>query len=254
MIPYLHLKPASGGKADPRSGQITVKHLIHHESGWDKDVYDISWDVFNIANKFGYQKVPGFKTLVRHALDKPLHFNPGSKFAYNNLNYLILGLVIEKASKMDYFSFLQKYVFKANGVSNFYLARSLKKHQQPREVFYRDPRHKERSELNLSSRKRVPRPYGGFMAERLMAFGGLVTSAPAYAKFMENYSVYGDKPKRGGEWFHRGRLAGTFTIAIWRSDGMKIVAFFNQSKDPSSLDYKLIEKVLKQAAQKYRKA
>jgi CubicO group peptidase (beta-lactamase class C family) len=253
VIPYLHLKPASGGKVDPRSGQITVKNLIHHESGWDKDVYDISWDVFNLAKKFGYQKVPGFKTIAQHALDEPLHFNPGSKYAYNNLNYLILGMVIEKASKMDYFSFLQKYAFKANGVSNFYLARTLKKHQQPREVFYRDPRHRERSELNLSSRKKVPRPYGGFMAERLMAFGGLVASAPEYTKFMENYSVFGNKPKRGGEWFHRGRLAGTFTIAIWESDGMKIVAFFNQSKDSSGLDYRVIYKVLKQAAQKYHK-
>jgi N-acyl-D-amino-acid deacylase len=253
VIPYLHLKPASGGKTDPRAGKITVKHLIHHKSGWDKDVYDISWDVFNIAKKYGYQKVPDFKSIAQHALDEPLHFKPGSKYAYNNLNYLLLGMVIEKASKMDYFSFLQKYVFKPNKISNFYLSRSIKKHQQPGEVVYRDPR-KGRSELNFSSRKKVPRPYGGFMAERLMAFGGLVASAPAYAKFMEHYSVFGDKPKRGGKWFHRGRLAGTFTIAIWKSDGMKIVAFFNQSKDSSGLDYRVIDKVLSQAAQKYHKA
>ncbi|MGV7221921.1 MAG: serine hydrolase [Nitrospinales bacterium] len=250
VIPYLNLRPASGGKADPRANQITVKNLIHHKSGWDSNVYDASWDVFNIAKKFRFQKVPDFKTMVQHALDAPLHFNPGSKYAYSNLNYLILGMVIEKARKMDYFSFLKKFIFKPQGISNFYLARTLRKNQQPREVFYRDSR-LERSELNLSSRKKVPKPYGGFKAERLMAFGGLVASAPDYAKFMEHYSVYGDKPKRGGEWFHRGRLAGTSTIAMWKSNGMKIVAFFNQSKDSSGLDYEVIDKILNQASQKY---
>ena len=252
VISYLQLTPASGKTSDPLSRQITVKHLIYHKSGWEGKTYDPTWDAFKIARKLRLPKVPDATSVARYALDSPFHFKPGTKYAYANINYLLLGLVIEKASGKDYFSFLQDQIFKPNGISRFFKARTLKKYQQAKEVYYRDSKQKSWSEFDLTGRKQLPLAYGGFKLERILTWGGLVTSASAYAQFMEHYSKYGAPNKRGELWSHTGKLPGASTIAVWNRDGMKVTAFFNQSKDSSGLEYKTINGVLDQAVKKYR--
>jgi len=50
--------------------------------------------------------------LMRSNLDKPLEFQPGSKFAYANINYMLLGQVIEQASGESYCRFLEEKIFR----------------------------------------------------------------------------------------------------------------------------------------------
>ena len=38
---------------------------------------------------------------------KPLDFEPGTKWQYSNTNYVIAGLIVEKASGVPLFQFLQ---------------------------------------------------------------------------------------------------------------------------------------------------
>src|SRR5699024_11827184 len=41
-------------------------------------------------------------SIIRYMLTKPLDFTPGTRFAYSNLGYNILGRVIEKVSSKTY--------------------------------------------------------------------------------------------------------------------------------------------------------
>ncbi|MBA2544390.1 MAG: beta-lactamase family protein [Deltaproteobacteria bacterium] len=43
--------------------------------------------------------------------NKPLDFEPGSKFAYSNSGYAVLGVIIERASGMSYAAYLQQALF-----------------------------------------------------------------------------------------------------------------------------------------------
>lgn len=49
---------------------------------------------------------------------KPLDFEPGTKWQYSNTNYVIAGLIIEKASGMPMFKFLQEKIFAPLGMKN----------------------------------------------------------------------------------------------------------------------------------------
>lgn len=49
--------------------------------------------------------------LVARFRDKPLDFEPGSKFFYSNSGYVLLGYLIEKISGQSYADFLQKNIF-----------------------------------------------------------------------------------------------------------------------------------------------
>lgn len=49
---------------------------------------------------------------------KPLDFEPGTKWQYSNTNYVIAGLIIEKASGMSMFKFLQEKIFAPLGMKN----------------------------------------------------------------------------------------------------------------------------------------
>lgn len=49
--------------------------------------------------------------------DKPLHFEPGTKWEYSNSNYFLLGLVVEKVSGQTYERYLQDHVLGPAGMT-----------------------------------------------------------------------------------------------------------------------------------------
>lgn len=84
--------------------------------------------------------LPDFLELLRlggHGLDKParpdelfaacirnkhLNFAPNSRFLYSNTNFLLLGLIVERLSKMKLGDFLAERIFKPLGMSSTMLA------------------------------------------------------------------------------------------------------------------------------------
>lgn len=57
------------------------------------------------------------------AVDKmPMRFAPGSKFEYNNFNYFIAGLIVERASGLPLSDFLQARIFQPLYMSSSFLA------------------------------------------------------------------------------------------------------------------------------------
>ena len=77
---------------DKRVYGITVAHLLSHEAGWTQRYGDQMFMPIVIAEKMGVKPPVDTKAIVRFALDKRLHYTPGTGRAYSNLGYSILGL------------------------------------------------------------------------------------------------------------------------------------------------------------------
>ncbi len=85
---------------------ITVRRLLTHTSGIKDYTRIIDLSVDATAEE-----------TAKKLLDKPLDFEPGSKWAYSNSNYLLLGILIEKASGTFYGDLLKARVFKPLGMT-----------------------------------------------------------------------------------------------------------------------------------------
>lgn len=88
--------------------EVSIRHLLGHTSG-----FGTYW-----GEKFDEQRTT-LRTVQAHfALfeDAEPSFEPGSRFEYSNVGYILLGAVIERASQTDYFEFIQKHVFDRSGM------------------------------------------------------------------------------------------------------------------------------------------
>src|SRR5215813_2700753 len=87
-----------------RANEVTIRQLLSHTSG-----YQDYWPQDYVMPMM-LQPVTATKILDVWAR-KPLDFDPGTKWQYSNTNYVIAGVIIEKASGMPLLKFLQQKVF-----------------------------------------------------------------------------------------------------------------------------------------------
>jgi CubicO group peptidase (beta-lactamase class C family) len=85
---------------------ITIRHLLTHTSGLPdyQQVMDEHWDKTKVAGN-----PECIEYLVRFA--PPKQFEPGEKYQYSNTGYLLLASVAEKASGIDFISFVRTRIF-----------------------------------------------------------------------------------------------------------------------------------------------
>ncbi|MBE0675172.1 MAG: serine hydrolase, partial [Bacteroidales bacterium] len=83
---------------DKRAYGITVAHLLGHQGGWTSRYGDHMFITQVVAKQLDAELPLRTEDYVRFALDKNLHFTPGTGRSYSNLGYAILGLVVEKVS------------------------------------------------------------------------------------------------------------------------------------------------------------
>jgi CubicO group peptidase (beta-lactamase class C family) len=91
--------------------KITLANLLGHTSGIPS---------FTDMKEFGVWRMSPHTTDEELALfkDKPLDFEPGSKFAYSNSNFEVLGAVIEKLSGKKYGDLLRERIFEPLGMKD----------------------------------------------------------------------------------------------------------------------------------------
>ena len=108
------------GTPDPRLGDITVAHLLLHRAGWDRKIAgDLSYRERRVAREMGIASPPGAVDQVRWIMGQPLQHDPGTRRAYSNIGYMVLGLVIEEVSGEAYLAFLRKHVARPAGIADF---------------------------------------------------------------------------------------------------------------------------------------
>ena len=93
------------------SNRIQIKHLLTHTSG----LGDYFKDAYSQLNVPVFRNLSDYKSII---VDDNLEFEPGTKFSYSNTGMLLLGVVIENATNLDYFDYLEKNIFMPSGMLN----------------------------------------------------------------------------------------------------------------------------------------
>jgi CubicO group peptidase (beta-lactamase class C family) len=177
--------------ADPRLQKITIKHLLHHTAGWDRDKsFDPMFRPILIAKE---QKVPPPAKpidIIHYMTHHKLDFDPGARYAYSNFGYCILGRVIEKVSGQSYEAFVQSQVFDPIGVKRTQLGHTLTTAKN--EVKYIDEKHRKgNAVVGPNFGKPVPLPYGAWYLEAMDSHGGWISTAPDLVRFASDF----DRPQ-----------------------------------------------------------
>ena len=95
--------PATGKK-------ITIEHLLTHTSGIPNYTSKLIFSLFSSREKSVAEMIDSFKS-------EPLEFEPGTRHAYSNSGYFILGAIIEKVSGLPYANFVQQRIFTPLGMT-----------------------------------------------------------------------------------------------------------------------------------------
>ena len=85
---------------------ITVRHLLTHTAG-----------TTDYPRDFDFRRDYTEDELLKRAQAVPLASQPGEKWAYSNLGYVLLGILIHKASGQFYGDYLQERVFRPLGMT-----------------------------------------------------------------------------------------------------------------------------------------
>ncbi len=91
--------------------RVTITHLLNHTSGIPS--YTAQADIMKDANGPG-----GVAAFVKRACSGDLQFEPGTKFAYNNSGYYLLGAIIEKLTGQTYAEAVQARILGPLGMKD----------------------------------------------------------------------------------------------------------------------------------------
>jgi len=96
----------------PMQGRkITIEHLLTHTSGIQSYTGLPEWLPL-------WRKDMTLEELINLFKDRPMEFEPGEKFSYNNSGYILLGAIIEKISGKSYAAFVQERIFDRLGMTH----------------------------------------------------------------------------------------------------------------------------------------
>ncbi len=103
---------------DPRIYRITVRQLLNHSGGWDrqKSGDPVNWTT-NVKVKFGGLAVITTEHLISFTMGEPLDFEPGTECRYCNFGYIVLGEVIARISRQSYEQFVRDNVLTPLGLA-----------------------------------------------------------------------------------------------------------------------------------------
>ena len=117
-----------------------------------------------IAREIGVPAPANPAAIIDYMMRRPLDFDPGTRYAYSNFGYCVLGRVIETLSGMPYENYVQKYVLGPVGIREMRLGRTSLDHAAPGEVHYYQPNDGTTPSV-YPGQGTVPYCYGGFNME-----------------------------------------------------------------------------------------
>ncbi len=169
-------------KGDARLQEITIRHLLQHTGGWDRDKsFDPMFLSREIAKVAGVPSPAPPEVVIRYMLGQPLDFDPGSRYAYSNFGYCVLGRVIEKITGRGYEEFVRGEILAPMGIHEMRIGASIEGRQAGKEV-RSYARGGGEGESVFEEGKKVPFSYGAFCLEAMDAHGGWIASAVDLAR------------------------------------------------------------------------
>jgi len=91
----------------PDGNKISLKNLLTHTSG----IYNYTSDIRSVSQPMSKEQV------VAIFKNKPLAFEPGTRYAYSNSDYFLLGMIIEKITKKKYEHEVRESILNVCGMS-----------------------------------------------------------------------------------------------------------------------------------------
>ncbi len=234
---------------DARLYRITVQQLLEHTAGWDRSIgcdgYGSCDPVefpTHVAAVMGVANPVGDSTLIRYMLRQGLNFEPGTRFAYSNTGYLVLGKVIEAVTHQPYEAWVRQHVLQPSGVREAHLGRNLPTARLERESGYQSAY---RMPSCYNPTQQVPAADGGYQLEAMNAHGGWLFSARDLVRLLVATNGLASRPAllaedtrrsmtqpsamnayyakgwmvNGGNWWHTGCLDGTACHMMRTADG-----------------------------------
>jgi CubicO group peptidase (beta-lactamase class C family) len=263
LLPVFAALPPS----DPRTADITVRHLLSHAAGWD---WTISGDpIFmqaRVAADLGVQSPATCAQTFRWTLGRRLDFTPGTGHAYANIGFCALALVVEQVSGQDFQTYVRDVVLAPMGIHDMRFGASHWADRAPGEVTYSSPW--SGPSVFPGDPATVPQEYGVSMPHAMGA-GAWIGSAIDLTRFLNGVEGRGQtaflsassiaqvsadqwtdafpdvgfgyglgllvRDSGGTRWWgHPGALGGTRT-SVFRSDsGWAYAAIFNSTPIPES--------------------
>lgn len=101
------------------ANDITLHHLLCHSSGIPNYYFMAiaKPDEWEFIKKLSYENI--YPEIINKIKQLPLDFAPGSKFAYNDINYLLLGIILEELTpNNDLNLFFNREFFEPLGLIN----------------------------------------------------------------------------------------------------------------------------------------
>jgi D-alanyl-D-alanine carboxypeptidase len=96
-----------------RAGDVTVRQLLSMTSGFQD-----YWPEDYVMPTMMKPESP--EAILKGWAQKPLDFEPGTKWQYSNTNYVIAGLIVERITGMSLIDFLHRHVFGALGMKSVF--------------------------------------------------------------------------------------------------------------------------------------
>ncbi len=91
--------------------KVTVRHLLNMTSG----IGDFFGERYDATPK---EKILSLRDYLPLFVDQPLEFEPGTSNRYSNGGYIVLGLIIEKLTGVDYYAYVRENIFKPCGMTD----------------------------------------------------------------------------------------------------------------------------------------
>lgn len=180
---------------DERLGRITIRHLLQHTGGWDRDLSgDPMFKAKLIAQEMGTPGPAGWEQVIPYVLSQPLDFDPGARYAYSNFGYCLLGRIIEKLTGQAYASYVREVVLEPCGIKHMALGATRESGRQENEVKYYMPDDEKVKSVFPDESELVPWPYGGFYLEPMDSHGGWIASAPDLLRLTAALAESAKKP------------------------------------------------------------
>ncbi|MFZ6654073.1 serine hydrolase domain-containing protein [Undibacterium sp. TJN19] len=92
--------------------RITIAQLLTHSSGLAEF---LNQDRANHSSRALYRELDDLKPLLQNM---GLEFEPGSRYLYSNTGYVLLGVIIQKASGQNYFDYVRQHIYQVAGMTD----------------------------------------------------------------------------------------------------------------------------------------
>ncbi|HUV65878.1 MAG TPA: serine hydrolase domain-containing protein [Sedimentisphaerales bacterium] len=169
VLDALPFGPPEGQSIDPNLQKVTILHLLQHLGGWDRDkTFDPMFADKKISKAFRSPLPIAQADIITFMNGQPLQYEPGTKYAYSNYGYCLLGRVIEQKTSMRYEDYVQNAILSRLGIHGMQIGRSKLEDRAAAEARYDSDRQ---------------RAYGGFNLENMDSHGGWLASAPQLVRF-----------------------------------------------------------------------